>query len=108
MPAVLDSANLVGSDNPADDRLLPVIIRSNQGPGAIMQFQGRISQTTMNSSRRSLAVARLFTADHFRSLFAQFQLGAHPLELRCLLVSALSKLRSRLLEVFLLLTHRRL
>src|SRR5438105_898945 len=43
MPAVLDRADLVAGDDSADYRCLPVIVRSNQRPCAIMQFQCRIS-----------------------------------------------------------------
>ena len=42
-------ANLVAGDNPADDRSLPVIIRGNQSPSAVMQLQCRISQCIGNT-----------------------------------------------------------
>src|SRR5207245_11212773 len=38
MPAVLDSADLVSSDDAADYCMLPVIIRANQSPCGIVQF----------------------------------------------------------------------
>src|SRR5207245_3268127 len=44
MPAVLDSADLVSSDDAADYCMLPVIIRANQCLSAVVQFQCRISQ----------------------------------------------------------------
>src|SRR6266566_4479030 len=49
MAAVLDRANLVASDNAADYRSPPVIIRGNQSPCAIVQFQCRISQCVGNA-----------------------------------------------------------
>ena len=52
MPAVLDRADLVASDNPADYRSLPVIIRGNQSSGAVVQFQCRISQCIGNTKWR--------------------------------------------------------
>src|SRR5437667_12064549 len=42
--AIDDILHLILSDNPADDRSLPVIIRSNQISGAIVQFQCGILQ----------------------------------------------------------------
>src|SRR5918996_3699983 len=42
--AAPDLAHLVAGDNPADNRMLPVIIRGNQSTCAVVQFQGRISQ----------------------------------------------------------------
>ena len=47
-----DVAHLVAADNPADDRVLPVIIGANQGPCVVVQLQGRISQGIRNVKRR--------------------------------------------------------
>src|SRR6188768_148134 len=44
MPAVLNIADLIAGDNPAEYRRLPVIIGSNQCAAAVVQFQSRISQ----------------------------------------------------------------
>src|SRR6266536_2713831 len=46
---VLNVLDLVLSDDAADYRLLPVVVRANQGPAAIVQFQGRISQGIRNA-----------------------------------------------------------
>ena len=48
MAAVLDVADLIAGDNPADYRSLPVIIRGNQSSCAVVQFQCRISQCIGN------------------------------------------------------------
>ena len=48
-PLALDIADLVAGDNPADDRMLPVIIRGNQSSRAVVQFQCRISQCIGNT-----------------------------------------------------------
>ena len=50
--AVRDVADLACGDNPADDRVLPVIIGANQGPCVVVQLQGRISQCIGNVKRR--------------------------------------------------------
>src|SRR6266481_3223452 len=42
--AVLDFLHLVMGDNPADDRSLPIIIATNQGARAIVQFQCGVLQ----------------------------------------------------------------
>ena len=42
MPAILDCANLVAGNDPADYGSLPVVIRSNQRPCPVVQFQCRI------------------------------------------------------------------
>src|SRR5947207_2481296 len=39
MAAVLNILDLVAGDHPTDYRLLPVVIRGNQSPVAIVQFQ---------------------------------------------------------------------
>src|SRR6266550_5520452 len=44
MAAVLNVADLIAGDNPADDRGLPVIICTNQCSSPVVQFQSRISQ----------------------------------------------------------------
>src|SRR5947208_1359971 len=49
-----DILHLVLSDNPADDRRLPVIIRSNQISGAIVQFQCGILQWIGNAELTEL------------------------------------------------------
>src|SRR6266446_597812 len=52
--AIDDILHLVLSDNPADDRSLPVIIRSNQISGAIVQFQCGILQRVGNAKLTEL------------------------------------------------------
>ena len=47
--AGLDVADLVGGDNPADDRRRPVVIRGNQRSRAVVQLQCRISQCIGNA-----------------------------------------------------------
>src|SRR3989442_1389590 len=47
--AVLNLLNLIVGDNSAKDRSLPVIIGANQGSGAVVQFQCRISQRIRNT-----------------------------------------------------------
>src|SRR5437870_8148236 len=42
--AVPDVLNLIGGDNPADDRMSPVIVRGDQNASAIMQLQRWIGQ----------------------------------------------------------------
>src|SRR6516165_2144461 len=54
MPTVLDRANLVGGDDPGDYGSLPVVIRGNQRPCTVMQFQCRISQYIGNPKRSEL------------------------------------------------------
>ncbi len=54
MPAGLDPDDLAGRDNPADDCMLPVIIRGNQSASAIVQFQRRISECIGNAISREL------------------------------------------------------
>src|SRR5882762_9700987 len=49
MPTVLDLGDLIGGDNPADDRSLPVIIRGNQSPCTVVQLQCGISQYIGNA-----------------------------------------------------------
>ena len=70
VPAVLDVANLVAGDNSADDRSLPVIVRGNQSPSAIVQFQCRIGQCIGNAilSQSSGPIARTITVFWFESL----------------------------------------
>ncbi len=46
--AAPDLLYLVAGDNPADYRRSPIIIRRNQIPCAVMQFQGGISQGIRN------------------------------------------------------------
>ena len=46
--AVPNIADLVPCDDPADYRMLPVIIRGNQRSRAVVQFQCRISQCIGN------------------------------------------------------------
>jgi hypothetical protein len=38
MPAVLDSRDLAGGNNPADYRMLPIIVGGNQSSSAVVQF----------------------------------------------------------------------
>src|SRR6266480_697923 len=47
--AVLNVLDLVLGDDAANDRMLPVVVRANQSPGAIVQFQCRISQGIRNA-----------------------------------------------------------
>ncbi len=65
MPAVLDLDDLAGRDNPADDCMLPVIIRGNQSASAIVQFQCRISECIGNAISRELRT----NGTHNHSLF---------------------------------------
>src|SRR5204862_378506 len=58
MAAVLNIADLVGRDNPADYRVLPVIIRSNQCSAPVVQFQSGISQGIGNSKLREFGANR--------------------------------------------------
>ena len=44
MSAALNIRDLAACNNAADDRMLPIIIRSNQCSGRVVQFQSRISQ----------------------------------------------------------------
>src|SRR5215472_932504 len=44
MAAILNVADLIAGDNPADDGGLPVIIGTDQCSGPIVQFQCRITQ----------------------------------------------------------------
>src|SRR5262245_6469045 len=46
--AILNVLDLVLGDDAADDRVLPVVVRGNQSPVAIVQFQCRISQKLRN------------------------------------------------------------
>src|ERR1041385_9054712 len=54
MPAVLNIADLVRGDNPAQYCRRPVIIRSDHCSALIVQFQCRISQRVRDSKRRQL------------------------------------------------------
>src|SRR5882724_8432964 len=47
--AVLNVLDLVLVDDSANDRMLPVVVRGNQSPGAIVQFQCWISQGIRNA-----------------------------------------------------------
>src|SRR5437762_509535 len=47
--AVLNVLHLIAGDNSANDRMLPVVVRGNQSPGAIAQFQCRISHWIRNA-----------------------------------------------------------
>src|SRR5438045_1983511 len=47
--AVLNVLHLIAGDDSADDRMLPVVVRPNQSPGAVVQFQCRISQGIRNA-----------------------------------------------------------
>src|SRR5438874_791645 len=49
VPTVLDRADLVAGDDPANYRRLPVIIRSDQSTCTVVQVQCRISQCIGNS-----------------------------------------------------------
>ena len=48
MPAVLNSADLISGNDAAYYRGLPVIVRSNQSPNAVVQLQRRIGQCIGN------------------------------------------------------------
>src|SRR5436309_855672 len=50
----LNVADLVGGDNPTDDRRCPVVIRGNQSSCAIVQFQRRINKHVGNAILREL------------------------------------------------------
>ena len=56
--AASNSRDLAAGDNPADDRMLPVIIRGNQSPSAVMQFQRRIGQWIGNTVLSELRANR--------------------------------------------------
>src|SRR6266516_5220647 len=47
--AILNVLDLVLGDDAADYRMLPVVVRGNQSPGAIVQFQCRVSQGIRNA-----------------------------------------------------------
>ena len=47
--AVLNVLDLAAGDDSADYRMLPVVIRGNQSPSAIVQFQFWISQGIRNA-----------------------------------------------------------
>ena len=47
--AVLNVLHLIAGDDSADDRLLPVVVRGQSKPRAIVQFQCRISQGIRNA-----------------------------------------------------------
>src|SRR5207248_406070 len=47
--AVLNVLHLIGGDDSANDRMLPVVVRPNQSPSAVVQFQCRISHWIWNS-----------------------------------------------------------
>src|SRR5258708_23840951 len=54
MAAVLNIADLIAGDNPADYRRLPVIIASNQCSAPVVQFQCGISQNIGDPKRSKL------------------------------------------------------
>src|SRR5260370_1157013 len=54
MAAVLNIADLIAGDNPAEYRRLPVIIGSNQRSGPVVQFQSRITQCVGDPMLREL------------------------------------------------------
>src|SRR5437868_15517391 len=58
--AVLNVLDLVLGDDAADDRMLPVVVRGNQSPGAIVQFQCRISQGIRNAILTELGANRTY------------------------------------------------
>ena len=64
MPAVLDRANLASVDDPANYRGLPVIIRRNQRPSAVVQFQCRIGQGIRNVKWRRTQLGTNRTDNH--------------------------------------------
>ena len=68
--AVLNISYLVASDNAADYRMLPVIIRADQCSGCVVQFQSGISQWIRNTkvSASSGPIARIMTLFGPRSL----------------------------------------
>src|SRR6266545_4299218 len=47
--AVLNLLDLIAGDDPADDRSPPIVVRGNQSPIAIVQFQCWISHCVWNS-----------------------------------------------------------
>src|SRR5204863_302320 len=59
--AILNIDDLAPSDNPADDRMRPVIIRGNQCPRAVMQLQCRITQHVGNAILSKLRANRANT-----------------------------------------------
>src|SRR5437763_1495854 len=58
MAAVYYILDLIAGDDPADDCVLPVIIRGNQSSRAVIQFQCRISQYIRNTILRELRANR--------------------------------------------------
>src|SRR5260370_1269072 len=62
MAAVLNVLDLVLGDDAADYRLLPVVIRGNQSPAGIVQFQCWIAHCIWNSVLTELRANR--TQDH--------------------------------------------
>src|SRR5437763_1543853 len=52
MAAVHNVTDLVAGDNPADYRVLPVIVRANQSSSTVVQFQCRVVQWVGNVVRR--------------------------------------------------------
>src|SRR5205814_1800087 len=57
---VLNVLDLVLGDDAANDRMLPVVVRANQSPGAIVQFQCRISQGIRNAILAELRANRTY------------------------------------------------
>src|SRR5438477_11529394 len=47
--AVLNILDLIASDDPSDDRIMPVVIRGNRSPVSIVQFQYWIAHCIWNS-----------------------------------------------------------
>src|SRR6267143_252265 len=62
MAAVLNIADLIAGDNPADYRRLPVIIGSNQCSAPVVQFQCGIGQGVVDPKLSELRANR--TNDH--------------------------------------------
>ena len=62
MAAVLNIADLIAGDNPAEYRRLPVIIGSNQCSAPVVQFQSGISQGIGDPKLSELRANR--TNDH--------------------------------------------
>ena len=54
MAAVLNILDLIAGDDPADDCLLPVVVRGNQSPIGIVQFQCWIAHRVWNSELTEL------------------------------------------------------
>ena len=82
MPGIDDFLDLIVHYNPADDRSLPIIVRSNQSSYAVVQFQSWISQYVGHSKWRELR-ANGTDDDHLWSVALDDEAANHYI-VRCL------------------------